>query len=128
MSELLTTGEMIDRLQAGEMAEGMIDDCSLCVTKGKDGAIVVCEEDGSPIKSGRLYLSLTATPMNLSWRIIPNYVSFDEAMKALQEGKIVNVFIDNNKYHFKAENPFVLEEMSGYSFKNLFEAKWTIEN
>lgn len=120
MSEWLTTGQMIDQLKVGERAECKA--WETWVTRTNSG---FWESDSMGCLKNRLKIDNEV--LETTWRIIPQYVSFEEAMKALQEGKIVNVFMDGKKYRFKAENPYILEELGGYSFKNLFEAKWTVD-
>jgi hypothetical protein len=89
-TEWLTTGQMIDRLRVGECAEcinvpgikGMNKSASYQVKKVKDGHIKWC--DGMDTLIMAKFIVDEA-----KWRIIPQFVSFEEAMKALHEEKIV---------------------------------------
>ena len=95
MSEWLTTGEMIDKLKPGEVAESKPTEwCgtpvgSFRVIKTQNGAI--CFDDSDD------YMPLNEFNMRLQWRILPRYVTFDRAMKALAEGKTVWAWVDGEK-------------------------------
>lgn len=89
MTEWLTTGQMIDRLQVGETA--------LCVYGDNQGAKVeylfwpaddstVLSVHSSKTKETKLF-AFKEYLQNSKWRILPKYVSFEEAMKAFAKGK-----------------------------------------
>ncbi len=89
MSEWLTTGEMIDRLKPGEVAESKNrkayydSNCQLIEESkatGEKRPFIIWAGGKSPI-----------------WRILPRYVTFDRAMKALTEGKTVWAWKDGRK-------------------------------
>ncbi|WP_044737131.1 hypothetical protein [Geobacillus kaustophilus] len=89
MSELLTTGQMIDRLKPGEVAESKNrkayydSNCQLIEESkatGEKRPFTIWSGGKSPI-----------------WRILPRYVTFDRAMKALAEGKTVWAWVDGEK-------------------------------
>lgn len=88
MSDLLTTGQMIDRLKVGEVAEcieGVLKGIRLKKFISKDsGQFYLAREDGSDF-----HISLIESYLNCKWRIIPEFVTFDKAMVALMEGKTV---------------------------------------
>jgi hypothetical protein len=118
MSEWLTTGQMIDRLKVGEVAEARPWDGmpigKIRVTKTYDGAI--CFENSNDC------LSLNQLNTSLQWRILPRYVSFEEAMKAFKEGKRVALYISGYKETFRLN-----EELDSLTLRDLIEGKWTIE-
>ncbi|MED4978257.1 hypothetical protein P9726_00620 [Geobacillus stearothermophilus] len=95
MSEWLTTGEMIDRLKVGEVAEG-VDGLGkeYCVTKTEYG-MSFCSSTGDT--RGYLEFTLNKNILGAKWRILPRYVTFDQAMKALAEGKTVWAWVDGEK-------------------------------
>ncbi|WP_337970230.1 hypothetical protein [Virgibacillus salexigens] len=93
MSEWLTTGEMIDKLKIGEVAE-----LKNTYVKGiEDIAYNAVIRDDEGFKWYRIdrdkkdseCFEINDVVINWEWRILPNYVSFEEAMKALREGKTV---------------------------------------
>jgi hypothetical protein len=134
MSEWLTTGEMIDRLKAGEIAECSLGDFVGYVTKISSGAIVCCEENGEILEhdNKKVVLTLSSDVLKMQWRILTRYVSFEEAMKALREGKTVSLHIQNKKQTFSlveciAES-LELDENYLLSWEDLFYGKWTIED
>jgi hypothetical protein len=85
---ILTTGQMIDKLEVGEVAEGSFGDFMSYVTKVKSGCFYQCS-DGTGEKFDKPF-TVFAGVSNVKWRILPKYVPFSEAMKAVEEGKNVN--------------------------------------
>jgi len=71
---------------------------------------------------------LNAFSHKAKWRILPEYVSFDEAMKSLKEDKTVFYHINNghcievNNY----TNVGIFEE-GGITFKEMILGNWTVE-
>lgn len=96
MSELLTTGQMIDRLKVGEVAEcveGVLKGIKLkkFIPKGV-GQFYLAREDGSTFS---IYLS--ESYLGCKWRIQSEFVTFGKAMAALMEGKTVWAWKDGEK-------------------------------
>lgn len=95
MSEWLTTGEMIDKLKPGEVAESKPTEwCgtpvgSFRVIKTQNGAI--CFDDSDD------YMPLNEFNMRLQWRILPRYVNIEEAAKALMDRKTIRVWANGEK-------------------------------
>jgi hypothetical protein len=99
MSELLTTGELIDRLKVGEVAEavkGMVKGWKVEKLPADDdfGERIVWKDVLGV--DGKVVL-LNENVINAKWRILPKYVSFDEAMKALMDRKTVRVWANGEK-------------------------------
>jgi hypothetical protein len=130
MSEWLTTGEMIDRLKVGEEAETHPDDVYVRVKRFENGiyrmyvvggeSTGIVEGDEGPLRLNDMYI-------NLRWRILPRYVSFEEAMKALADGKKVSVLIEGNKIPLVIEKDSFVRFFSGRKWIDLINGKWTIE-
>ena len=120
MTKLLTTGEMIDTLQVGEVAETQD---GFKVTKRSSGAIT-WTHDGDDSHN---YLKINIVALDFKWRILPCYVSFDEAMEALKEGKPVAL----HRYSMPEKTIFrhwyKLETRNDLTFSDLFNGNWTIE-
>jgi hypothetical protein len=129
MSEWLTTGQMIDRLKVGEVAES------------EDGKLQVYFEEPFKILK-RKYINTGDTRLfevwdsnrKRKWRILPRYVSFEEAMKAFEKGKKVYFHgVGDYKLDEGVELPpkgmnisnSLLKEWNPYS---LYIGKWTIED
>ncbi|GAQ18014.1 hypothetical protein OPHB3_1953 [Oceanobacillus picturae] len=139
MSELLTTGAMIDRLKVGGTAE-LSEKHQISkehgksykkVTKAADGDIVWISDTGV-VDLGRP-LVLFGHTVNWKWRIIPNYVSFKEATKTHKEDKKTVTYHHDEelKYTFEYEtDPEQFEQLyyDSISLHELIEGKWTIEN
>jgi hypothetical protein len=120
MIEWITTGKLIDRLQPGEVAE---DEMGLRVEKKNDG--LVYKVNGQKV-------ILTDEFMSKKWRILPQYVTFSEAMKAHEEGKTVNFHDDETSPPKKITQNDLKLKLTGsclgdYSLIALYKGKWTIE-
>jgi hypothetical protein len=132
MSEWLTTGQMIDRLKVGEVAE--------CIAGDNKGAKVQYAKQ----RKGRYFLQVIDSRTNekkifvikdyhqkSKWRILPKYVSFEEAMKAHQEGKTVFYHTaDGKKIPVYKDFRFAkLRELAinDYPLLELVNGRWTIE-
>lgn len=126
MSEWLTTGQMIDRLKVGEEAETHPDDIYVRVKRFEDGIYrmyVVGGESTGIVEGDEGALRLYDVYINLRWRILPRYVSFEEAIKAYRDGKTIVLHLADKKYKYSkslVEEPFILRIfVNGY---------WTIED
>lgn len=98
MSDLLTTGQMIDRLKVGEVAEcvaGLLKGVELRKVESKvTGKFHLADESGLTY-----HMYLSEDSLNCKWRIIPEFVTFDKAMAALMEGKTVWAWKDGEKQY-----------------------------
>lgn len=125
MSEWLTTGQMIDTLKDGEIAEPQdqpyrrvkrVNIVGLCFVD-KNGEVDEKLGHGGRVVIGELFLGH-------KWRILPNYVSFEEAMKALKEGK----YIEGHHPDGSKEGFFKDDTVGWGRFPKMIEhAKWSIE-
>lgn len=143
-NEWLTTGQMIDRLKVGDVAELKFDEN---VPYSKESAIehYVTNQDGirwcvdaeGKDVNGRFVLADCA--LNYKWRILPNYVSFEEAMKALKEGKTVSLrkvgnslgnaeYNDKITYEEADKNALSYTKLNGHSLLQLVDGAWSIED
>ncbi|MED5042516.1 hypothetical protein P9848_11210 [Geobacillus stearothermophilus] len=93
MSELLTTGQMIDRLKPGEVAE-----CVNAEAEKLESKRVKINDSGNlQYLDGYGFIVTEFMRTKAKWRILPRYVTFDRAMKALAEGKTVWAWKDGRK-------------------------------
>lgn len=123
MSELLTTGQMIDRLKVGESA---INNMLVVhkVTKLNNGDIVRIDVEND---RDILPFNLCYAVIKSKWRILPNYVSFEEAMKAYKEGKVIRSHlpmtndVENIKTYSITEDDFF-----DIMIERITEGKWSI--
>jgi hypothetical protein len=97
---ILTTRQMIDKLEVGEVAEGSFGDFMLYVTKVKSGCFYQCS-DGTGEKFDKPF-TVFAGVTEVKWHIIPKYVLFSEAMKAIEKGKNVNCDFKGEKISIKS--------------------------
>jgi hypothetical protein len=125
MSEWLTTGEMIDKLKPGEVAESKPTEwCgtpvdSFRVIKTQNGAI--CFDDSDD------YMPLNEFNMRLQWRILPRYVvSFEEAKEAFKQGKTICCYIENQKITYSPDSVDINSPVDAPSWYEIFEGQWTI--
>lgn len=128
MNEKLTTGQMIDRLKIGEKADGVYGVYNYVVTKLKSGKIVFLDEDEATI----IDTHLDDKVLSATWTIRHRFVTFEEAIKALREGKTVSLYMKDKKQTFSlveciAES-LELDENYLITWEDLFEGDWIIEN
>ena len=126
MTKLLTTGEMIDTLKVGEVAvgvDGYYQETKLRMTDHHEIVYAIGKSS-----SANNFFELNAFSHKAKWRILPHYVSFDEAMEALKEGKPVAL----HRYSMPEKTIFrhwyKLETRNDLTFSDLFNGNWTIES
>jgi hypothetical protein len=118
MNVELTTGQMIDQLKEGQIAES--DRYDLIVTK-ENGRIKHAKENSYG------FLNLNFVSDSVKWKIKPQYVTFAKAMQAVEEGKTAILHDGHLKgcpaYFHKNGNGLgvVLE------FRKLLNGKWSIK-
>jgi hypothetical protein len=115
----LTTGQMIDKLQKGQIAER--DDQFYQCFWGKGQKLII-----KTLDSGKEDEYMTISDRDSKWTILSQYVTFEEAMKALKEGKIVG-FHDGEEKRI-AGYLGSMHWVESFSWKKLIDGKWTIEN
>jgi hypothetical protein len=132
MSEWLTTGQIIDRLKVGEIAQVQEKIKKEYVTK-TDASYFWCDKNGWILDSGEIFY-LNDVISKMKWRILPKYVSFEEAMKALKVGKTVYCHPSwcSGKYkiepHEARDNALEFLSIKGEGLLQIvFESKWAIE-
>lgn len=129
MSEWITTGQLIDTLKVGEVAEvdkkttpySVFIECYVVKT---NDSISWCEgKDGTKIGSP---LALGGGALEYKWRILPQYVTFEEAMKALREDKKVKVIYPNGEHDYIYSKHRNIDSLDA-TWNEFLEGKWTIE-
>ncbi|AKM19815.1 hypothetical protein GARCT_02564 [Geobacillus sp. 12AMOR1] len=117
MSEWLTTWEMLSRLKDGEIA--VSDDEKVRV--GKFGETIYYQVD----RYGNYLcqITLTSSFVDRRWRILPRYVSFEEAMKAYAEGKTIRSYCNGESKTYNINDFDVLT----INVERIRSGKWTIE-
>lgn len=130
MSKWLTTGEMIDRLKVGEVAE--------CVEGKNKGAKVQYVKQ----REGLYFLQVTDSQTGEEkifvirnyhkksrWIIHKNYVTFEEAIRALKEGKKIYFHRDEDSELIIDKEEIIQNTLIGYrTFDELANGKWSIED
>lgn len=129
MNKLLTTGTMIDKLKAGEVAESANGGYTYKVTKSSNGGIMCLDKEG---KMTGHNMPLNGDVVNEMWHIPPKYVSFDEAIKALKNGHTLRCYPeggDDSYIEFNEADTVKDYSMSwsGLTWGEVLNAKWTIE-
>jgi hypothetical protein len=128
MGDYLTTGQMIDQLQEGEIA------------KSTDGEYEAYWDMGRlkfRDKYGDTQERIIKSNQERRWRILPKFVSFEEAMRAHKEGKIVYYYgtgdieyVLNNKPRKLLPKEYIYRvgstELADYSLYNLYKGHWSI--
>jgi hypothetical protein len=123
MSEWLTFGQLLDKMQVGDIAESEeTHQIHYYLKRGTDGFFY--EWMGKHVEDVNYFdrVKLQECHIRCKWRILPRYVSFEEAMKALKEGKRVALYINSYKETFSLD-----EELDSLTLRDLIEGKWTIE-
>lgn len=129
MSEWLTTGQMIDRLKVGEVSYNMDGHY---VKKNENGSLVYCDKNGIPRSNfGSSVVFLNGFFLSAKWRILPKYVTFEEAMKALKDGKKVRFHVRDRDViwwdiDLYEERLFEWFKDECLTYKDLLEGKWQI--
>ncbi|WP_313433070.1 hypothetical protein [Siminovitchia terrae] len=127
MSEWLTTGQMIDGLEAGMNA---ISNCGEIKVEHEDSRLQFYN-----VWTGSEYAYFHDGIKKAKWRILPKYVSFDEAMKAHEAGKVVC-------YHGHTDQVELWDRLlpsqkcirvsstglGDFSLLGMWKGKWTIED
>jgi hypothetical protein len=125
MSEWLTTEQMIVKLVQLDPFTVFESEEGETVAKNRVGTIRYCDSHGNT--SGET-VQLNFEFMRKKWRILPRYVSFEEAMKALREGKVVTLHVRDIEHSFSTENYFRAFVEKGISIADFVHGKWTIED
>jgi hypothetical protein len=121
MSEWLTTGQMIDQLKDGEVAESI------------DGEYEAYWHNGLlefRDRHGDVQETIIKSDQKRKWRILPKYVSFEEAYEAGKQGKVVNFHYKDGMVHRIEHFDDSLDEngLSCYCLRELIEGDWSIED
>lgn len=105
MTKWLTTGEMIDRLRVGEVA--VCESGKLFAEQNSHEIEFYLKVESFGTTEKRRYRSAFDNfVLSKKWRILPKYVSFEEAMKALWNKETVRYEIDepNELFEYKIIN------------------------
>lgn len=125
MSKWLTTGEMIDQLKVGEVAENDTGFTQVFYDE-KTGYLVFTTKGNL----SKIYykFEFNVDGKGEKWRILPKYVSFEEAMEALNKGKITHFHPFHNQSVTVHPDANLQGWIETYTWKDLITGKWTIEN
>ncbi|CDQ39521.1 hypothetical protein [Virgibacillus salexigens] len=127
MNKWLTTGEMIDQLTVREVAISQSGD-----EASWEGGELMFEPSTHKIMENNFSRRMNKVYQNENWKIRPRYVSFEEAMKALREGKEVRLHY--REFDYYVVNKDLMHDMlikldiADASFNTMLTGKWTIEN
>lgn len=131
MSEWLTTGQMIDTLKVGEVAESDNRAYKAYWRDATEGnKLTVIDVSENTLND---WLDKSLIENDYKWRILPKYVGFEEAMRAYEKGYDL-IFHDGDGKTFSLSNHEVnmvrIEKtpIGVFSLKSLYKGKWTIED
>lgn len=128
MSKDLTLWELIASMKIGELAECIYSPSGLYI-KGRvmvrtSGGIFECGESDN-------VLELSKDWMETKWRILPRYVSLEDAMQAIKDGATVRCYPENDGGYIEFSEAdslhYVASQWTSISVGTFFGAKWTIE-
>ncbi|MFD1416822.1 hypothetical protein [Oceanobacillus jeddahense] len=132
MSELLTTGQMIDKLEKGEIAECIQGDnkgAKVYYSKVPGHKRLLVEHSVTLIED---IFNLCDYHKNSFWIIYPRYVSYVEAIKALKAGYTVRCYPEGDDGGYiefnEADSLYsVANSWTGMTWGSFLASKWTIE-
>ena len=126
MEKLLTTGQMIDQLKRGEVAENLE---GYKVTYGRKGDLLLYNDNKDLEAEGDCKFSTNYEWIkNDKWKILRNYVSFNVAYQSLKTGNIVRFHgEDGIRYDIEDFEVAISDYGIGdYSLEDLVEGKWEV--
>jgi hypothetical protein len=121
--EWLTTGQMIDRLKVGEIAESKAWETWVIRV---EHAICECDEKGKPISR----LKVDNQILDTTWRILPKFVIFEEATQAYKNGKTITCYYPSVIDLKECSQSFSLDvtnHAGDLSFHMIVNGKWSID-
>lgn len=129
MIEWMTTAEMLEKILKNKPFTVFESEDGVRVAKNRFGAIKFCDEKGNTFDGSVAHLTIEF--LEAKWRILPKYVPFEEAMKALKHGKRVWLHVNKYKSILFTKNTY-LENIYGVhgcslNWESLFNGEWTIE-
>ncbi|MEN2765660.1 hypothetical protein [Ornithinibacillus xuwenensis] len=122
MSEWLTTGKMIDNLKVGQVAVSVSVPHGEALLSDK----VILNENILVWKDNNRKFIVNDFTKDMKWVIVPNYVTFENAMQAVEEDKLVHFHPKEND-HLIVRKEGTLTWFAHYYWKDLIDGKWTIE-
>jgi hypothetical protein len=126
--EWITTGQMIDQLKMNHVAESNYENCKTFVIKKEHGYFMHVNEQKLEDGLGLPFQITVPAIIKAKWRILPKFVTLEEAKKAFEEGKIIGWHLEGDRtLNFCRDNDELTDPMT-IKIKRLFEGKWTIEN
>lgn len=130
MNKNITTGQLVDKLKVGETAQ--------CVSSSIEdwyGSHVTAKQHSWnwTLKNGEseeFYLSEAVK--ECTWRILPKFVHYLDAAKALKDGHTVRCYPEEDENYIEFNEADTVESV-GYSWNlitwgELLGGKWTIED
>lgn len=124
MSEWLTTGQMIDRLKVGEVAEND----SHCIERNDKGYFYT---DGKGSISPYEVTLSDGWFLKMKWKIRSKHITFEEALTAKEEGKTIILHFNGEKIYFHGGMNFKtmlqsFKNVDSLCFDDLLKGKWTV--
>lgn len=115
MSKTYSTGEIIDILKPGQRAKVVAENWS-------SGTLICDENSQIRWEHGMECIYLREGLRNAKWQLLPQYVTFEEALKAYKEGKQVRCESEHgNWFVYTPSNP-----QYEVSFQRMINGKWSI--
>lgn len=127
----LTTGQMIDQLKVGEIAEkeGFADNGFTQHVKRTVDGVQWCNPNGELYNEDRYHLNLNGRAISYKWRILPQYVSFEEAIQAFRERKTITYVFENERSVSTSKVDLTQLQFSRFgplTLRELINGKWLI--
>lgn len=124
MDNLLTTGQLIDTMKIGDIAEAVVACEELTVIRTEEG--LKCLDDWGKFSP----FILDDDRLSYKWRILPKFVTFEKAYEAGRQGKVINFHAKDGVIHRIEHFDDSLDEngLSFYCLRELIEGNWSIED
>lgn len=126
VSKILTTGQMIDQLKVGEIAEGVegfFRKTQLTMTDCNEIVFV------NHTDSTHNFFKINSFTHKAKWIINPQYVTFEEAVEAMKNRKVVRIHITSGvSKEVTATDNMIEMGLGDYGFYTFIKSKWSIED
>lgn len=112
MNKTYSTGEIIDKLKPGQTA--------ICENWSTPTREIRINSDGNIVWSDGVIFILTAAVLKAKWRLLPQHVTFEEAIQAYKEGKTVECEWSDRTYTYSQE------KVSSVLWYEILDGNWSI--
>jgi hypothetical protein len=128
MSEWFTFGQLLDKMQVGDIAESEeTHQIHYYIKRGTDGFFY--EWMGKHVEDVNYFdrAKLQECHLRCKWRILPRYVSFEKAKEVFRQGKTICCHLEKEVCRYSPDSVDIYSQADAPSWYEILEGKWTIE-